>query len=230
MNILIVEDEKIIASSIQNLLKKIPFTNIIDIAHDFETAFQKVNSDIFDLILVDIFLGKDQLNGFELCKIIRKQNEEIPLIIITAYHSIQYIEKAFSIGVNDYITKPFNHKEVEIRSKRWLMLSHKIKTKTEITYAELEFYPGNDLFLFKKKKFVLSKKQKNLLLIFLQKPNITLSKEYLSEKLWGDYFFSDKKRNIRSNIQLLKKALPKGCRHWIKNVRGEGYALKKENF
>lgn len=230
MNILIVEDEKIVASSIKNLLGKIPFVNFVDVALDFETAFQKALSDIFDLVLVDIFLGKDQHNGFELCKIIRGKNKEIPLIIITAYHSINYIEKAFSLGVNDYITKPFNHKEVELRIKRWLMLSHKIRTETKIVYHELVFCPQNSLFTFKSKKFLLSKKQKALLLIFLQKPNIILSKAYLTEKLWGDYLECDKTRNIRSNIQLLKNALPQGCRHWLKNVRGEGYILKKEKF
>lgn len=230
MNILIIEDESVIASSIKNLLQKIPFVNVIDIAHSFEEGFQKTNSDIFDIVLVDIFLGHDQYNGFELCQIIRKKNEEIPLIIITGYHSIRYIEKAFSIGVNDYITKPFNRKEVELRIKRWLMLSHKINTKTEITYHDLVFKPQDNFFYFKNKPFVLSKKNKILLLIFLQKPEKVLSTVYLKEKFWGDYLNCEKGRNIRSNIQLLKMKLPLSCKNWIKNVRGEGYILKKEKL
>lgn len=227
MNILIIEDEAIIATSIKKLLKEISFVNIIDIAHSFEEGFQKATSNIFDIALVDIFLGQNQHNGFELCKIIRKENQEIPLIIITAYHSIRYIEKAFSIGVNDYITKPFNHKEVELRIKRWMMLSHKITTKTEIIYHSLIFKPQDNLFYFNNKPLYLSKKNKILLLIFLQKPEKILSHFYLKEKLWGDYLNCDKNRNVRSNVQLLKKAIPKECIDWIKNVRGEGYILKK---
>lgn len=230
MNILIIEDEIIVASSIKNILKKISFVNFIDIAHNFEDGFQKSMTNVFDIILVDIFLGHDQLNGFEICKIIRKKNKEIPLVIITSYHSIRYIEKAFSIGVNDYITKPFHHKEVEIRIKRWLMLSHQIKTETEITYQEVIFYPQTNLFFFNKKPIILSKKNKILLLIFLQKPEKILSQSYLREKLWGDYLHCDKKRNLRSNIQLLKKSLPKECRDWIQNIRGEGYLLKKDSL
>jgi len=228
MNILIVEDETIIGLSIQKILKKIPFVNLVDIAHDFDEAFEKTSSNIYDIALIDIFLGNGKHNGFELCEIIRRKNQAIPLVIITAYHSIKYIEKAFEIGANDYITKPFNHKELELRIKRWLLLSHKIKTETEIHYNELTFKPQNNLFYFRKKALHLSKKNKILLLIFLKKPEQILSKEYLSEKLWGDYFNCDKKRNIRSNIQLLKKAVPIECSNWLYNIRGEGYILKKE--
>ncbi len=230
MNILIVEDEIIVASSIRLLLKKIPFVNFVDIAHNFEEGFQKFNSSIFDIVLVDIFLGEEKNNGFDLCEVIRKQNKQIPIIIITAYHSIRYIEKAFSIGVNDYITKPFNHKEVELRVKRWLMLSNQITTKTKITYHKLSFDPETNFFSFKKKKRNLSKKNKILLLIFLQKPEKVLSCNYLKEKLWGDYLNCEKSRNIRSNIQILRKNLPKECRKWIKNIRGEGYILKKDDL
>jgi DNA-binding response OmpR family regulator len=224
MNILIIEDEPLVATSIKRIFTNVPFANIIEVAYDFDTAFTKAMSNVFDVMLVDIYLGKDSLTGLDLCKSVRKANAEVILIIITAHNSIKYLEKAFALGVNDYITKPFSFKEVELRTKRWLLLLHKVTTENVISYQELSYSPQKDQVYFKNKSLHLTKQAKLLLFLFLKHPEQILSQVYIQEKIWGDYDTS-KNRNVRSNVQLLRATLPDSCRYWIQNIRGKGYRI-----
>lgn len=227
MNVLIVEDDKIIAEVLKNILKKVKNINLIQSALTFNDAYQKAMSQVFDIVLIDIFLDKNDFNGIDLCKSIRKVNSEIILIFITSAISLKYLEEAFLYGANDYITKPFNYKEVELRIKRWSLIYRTIKTSQIISYYELSYDTMQNEFYLQKNQIKLTKKEKRLLSIFLRKKEETLTQEYLQEKLWGDFDLTFKTRNIRSNIQLLKKALPDKCKNWIQNIRGEGYILKK---
>lgn len=228
MNILIIEDDKIVAQSLSSILKKIDGANIVQQAHSFQEGFTKAMSDIFDIIIVDIHLGDGQPSGIELCKTIRKSNKEIPIIMVTALHSIGYLEKAFNEGANDYITKPFNIKELKIRTKRWMQFSHKFHVNSNIEYGELQYNPNNNTFALNELEIRLTKKEKALLLLFITQPEKILTPLYLQEKLWGDYE-EIKGRNIRSNIQKLREALKikTNNKYSIENIRGEGYLLKK---
>lgn len=226
MNILVIDDEPLILESITRILRKIPQIHIIETAKDFQSAYNKVKSCVFDIVLTDIFLGED-FTGIDLCAAIRKDNLEIPLIIVTTIHSTKYLEYAFNVGANDYITKPFQPKELELRVKRWLLLSHKIKFQQNIFYNGLLYDIQKNEFFFEKKYISLPKKQKFLLLLFLKQPEKVLSENFLQEKIWGDYE-DFHHHNIRSNIQLLRKSLKEKNRieNWIQNKRGEGYFLK----
>ena len=231
MNILILEDENFMAEHMKDIFSKLPFVNIIEIASNFKDGLHKSLSGIFDIILVDIFLGKGDYDGLELCKIIRKNDKNIPIIIITAFNSLYYLEKAFDIPVNDYITKPFNARELEIRVKRWFFVNFNVSPAKElISYNELSYDVSKHQFFYSEKLLDLTKKNKTLLLIFMKNPEKLLDRWYLQEKLWGDISTTDKKRNIRSNIQILRKALEGKCDSWVKTVKGEGYILIKNDF
>ena len=228
MNILIVEDEPLVAQGIKRTLSKCEITNLIEIANNFKEAEQKINFNAtFDLILLDIFLGKNSLNGLDLCETIRKKNSRIPIIILTAAQSLRFLERAFKLGANDYITKPFNARELELRVKRWAELASQVAIKKKIIYDELSFDFQTNEVQHQEKILSLTKKNKFLLRLFLQQPEKLLTPQYLKEKIWGDYDNIDKNRNLRSNIQDLRKSLSSNCAHWIQTVRGEGYVLKK---
>jgi DNA-binding response OmpR family regulator len=227
MNILIVEDEVLIARMIKKICQNIPAVNTLDIVMDYDSATLKAASGIYDLFITDIFLGKNRSNGLDFCEKLRALNIDSPIIIITSIYSLEYLEKAFSLGVNDYIMKPFHPKELELRIHRWLkgVVS---KTSARIIYDQLSYDPDRHEFYFADSKLELTKREKALLLIFLRHSEKLIPTHLMKEKFWGD--MSDKNRNIRSNIQSLRRSLGESCANWIQTVRGEGYILKKENY
>lgn len=225
MNILIVEDDPIMAALLKRIMQKIAIVNIVDSALTFNEAYLRASSDIFDIILMDIYLGRNDPTGLDLCKIIRKKDKEVIIIVITGFHSIEQLERAFEAGATDYIQKPFQRRELEIRVRQWTLMAHKVTYQDQIAYKELSYdINKNDFFL--RKKLLLTKKEKCLLSIFLKYPDRLLTNAYLQEKFWGDYDLI-KKRNIRSNIQGLRNALSPFCHKWLKTVRGEGYIFAR---
>lgn len=229
MNILIVEDEPIIAHSIRNIFLKTRLVNIIDIAHDVNSGYQKGVSGIYDILLIDIVLGTDQMGGIELLRSVRNQYPLLPAIMITSVRSISCLEEAFSLGVNEYITKPFHPRELEIRVRRWLSQKQGI-FQEPFFYDELEYLPQRHEFRFRGVSIPLSKKNKELLSLFIRSPEKVLSRQLIQEKLWGDEISSLQTRNIRSNVQILRKSLEAFGINWIQTVRGEGYMLEKNNL
>lgn len=226
MNVLVVEDEFRVAHSIKKALSESKLLNFIDIAHDFDSAFNKYFSGVFDIVLLDIYLGKESLSGLDLCEKIRESDASIPIIIITSFHSIQYLEKAFKLGANDYIRKPFHSREVMLRVERWLTMKNKRTVKKQLEYKDLVYDYKTNQFYFNRTHIKLTKKNKVLLKLFIERPEELLSTLYIREKFWGDYPSVFKNRNLRSNIQSLRMSLKPYCAQWIQTCRGEGYILK----
>lgn len=227
MNILIVEDEDSIAQGIKKIFTHKQMTNIVETSNCFSQGLSKYKSKIFDLILLDIFLGTNKKTGLDLLETIREKDKKTPIIMITGFQSVAYLEKAFTLGANDYIKKPFNSKEVELRVLRWKRFRPQVKFQKKIPYKSLSYSPSTNTFSYKNSQLDLTRKNKELLKLFIKKPEQLLTKQYIQEKLWGDYDNIEKQRNIRSNIQNLRKSLKSNCHTWIKTVRGEGYILKK---
>lgn len=228
MNVLIVEDEPLVAASIKNTLKKYATVNIMQVANSFENAKQQIKTNIFDIVLVDIFLGENKLSGLDLCEDIRKINKQIPIMIITGFQSVKYLEEAFNRGANDYMRKPFNAKELALRVTRWTKFSKLTVINPQLKYKNLTYDAGHHQFYFDQKPINLTKKNKTLLKLFIQTPEKLLKTTYIKEKFWGDYYDTRKQRNLRSNIQSLRESLEDICPNWIQTVRGEGYLLKKD--
>jgi two-component system OmpR family response regulator len=228
MNILLIEDEVRIAAFIKKTLLDLEGVSHVSIGSNFNDGFQKIFSNAYDLAIIDINLSDKEFNGLHLCKMIRKKSPDIPILVITAYHSMHYLKEAFELDVNDYIKKPFDPKEIQIRVKRWFGKTQRLPKK-KISYDSLSYDSEKNSFYFKRKAIKISKINKKLLTIFIKNPEKILSQEFLKEKLWADYHLRQN-RNIRSNIQLLRKDLKGACSNWIQNRPGEGYILtNKEN-
>lgn len=231
MNILIVEDELAVAKIIKNIFSKVLYINIIDIVTSFNEWFDRSLSNTYDIILIDINLWKTGFNWIELCKIIKKNNASTPVVFITANHSLDLLERAFELWANDYITKPFKQRELYSRVKRWFFtwwINNNIFID-ELRYFSIAYCFNKNEFYWDWKKIPLTKKSKVLFLIFLKKPEVLLTEEYIREKLWWDYNLLDKNRNLRSNIQALRKSLHNYCLDWIQTIRWEWYVLIKKS-
>lgn len=228
MNILIIEDNIQVARNIKRMCQKIPVVNNVDIALGFQNGREKAQTGIYDLCLADISGGECSLEAANFIEHLRDICGEMPIIVITSVSSQEYLEKeGILLNATDYIFTPFHAKELELRIQRWLVGPVRQPT-TKIAYDKLIYDFDTNEFYFEEKKLSLTKGEKSLLLILLKNSEKLLSSYLIKEKYWGDY--SERGRNIRSNIQYLRKSLQPVCADWIRTVRGEGYILKKEKI
>ena len=225
MNVLIVEDEEMIARFLCRIAQDLEVVNVVETASTYEQGYELMMSGVFDLLLVDVCLGGDEWDGLTLCEMARKHFPGVTIIILTSLHSLECLERAFSLGVNDYMTKPFHPEELRLRMMRWLGTSP-LLSSTSLRYGELVYEAASHEFRFRGRSVELSKRNKDLLLVFMKEPERLLSPAYLKEKFWGD--LQDKSRNIRSSLQSLRESMPEDCADWIQTLRGQGYILRKQ--
>lgn len=232
MNILIIEDDIFLAKNIKRVFKKRVITNIITLISSYEGFIQElpiINS--YDIILVDIML-KDWLskNWLDIIELLRWKNINIPIVVISWYNDIQFIDHAFRVWASDYISKPFRLKELEIRVMKWFKsycMSIMFSNSQTISYKHLAYNFNENEFYFDQEKIKLTKKSKFILFQLLIKSEQLVYENDLIDKLWWDRE-SIKERNLRVNILRLKKSLNEvGIKKRIHNKRGEWYMLKK---
>lgn len=232
MNILIIEDDLFLAKHIQKFFKKDFWVNIFKIVSNYKEFLREYSIlNSYDLILVDILLGpKEEKTWLDIIQLIREKNQKTPVIVVSWYDEISYLEKAFLVWASDYIIKPFRLKELELRAQKWfsLYLYPNLSCYEEISYFWLSYNISKKEFYFNWELIELTKSSKYLLLLFLSNPESLLSETFLNEKIWWDISCIID-RNIRVNILRLKSILKKyNLDLRIKNIRWEWYMLIKD--
>ena len=184
-------------------------------------AFENENPDI---LVLDVMMPK--LDGFSLVKELRKKNQFVPIIFLTAKSRTEDVVEGFGYGANDYLKKPFSMEELIVRIHALLdrKVSRKIQEKQEI---------GNYLFDLQKQTLVYKPSQKedrlthreaHLLNALLQNVNELTDRQLILKSLWGnDDFFNARSMDVF--ITKLRKKLSKDPSVQIINVRGYGYKL-----
>lgn len=114
MKILLVEDDEFIGESIKEYFEM--NGSKVDYYSSPKKALEEIYPDSYDIFLIDI--NMPGINGYEFYKELKNYSSSTPVIFITAYSDVEHIEKAFNIGAADYIKKPFDLKELELRVKR----------------------------------------------------------------------------------------------------------------
>lgn len=217
MQILIVEDDEQIASSLKkNLLAE---GHGALIASDGEDALKKISKIEFTAILLDWRIPK--LTGIEVCKRIRENGINTPIILLTALSDISNKIEALNAGADDYITKPFSFDEVMARLnavvRRFKTVENEIMFGTstlKLLTRELETHKG---------LVELSDKEFSLLKYFLHNRRIIISKQKLSEEVW-QLPFSASSNVIEATVKNLRKKLESSTdKQYIKTAYGEGY-------
>ena len=221
------------AANIKKVFKKKVITNFITLLSSYEGFVKELPIlKSYDIILVDIGLNDWwNKNWLDIIELVRSKNIQIPIVVISWYNDIHYIDHAFRVWASDYLSKPFRLKELEIRVMRWfksycmsIMFSH---TET-IDYKKLAYNFNQNEFYFHKDKISLTKKSKFILFQLLIKSEQLVYESDLADKLWWD-IESIKERNVRVNILRLKKSLePYWISQRILNTRWEWYMLKKK--
>ena len=218
MKVLIVDDEELIRNVIKEYCKSENY--LVDEASDGEEAINKVEKNTYDIIIMDIMMPK--MDGFKAIEQI-KNIKNIPVIMLSARSEELDKLNGFSIGIDDYITKPFSPKELMARIKAVTKRNNKDEI---ITFQDLIINKTTREVTINNELIELTHTQFELLYLFLTNINIVLSRENIIYNIWGyDYEADD--RTIDAHIKLLRSKLGK-YRENIKTIRKVGYKFESK--
>ncbi|HBG6108263.1 TPA: response regulator transcription factor [Clostridioides difficile] len=218
MKVLIVEDNKILLESVVEELSKHFETEKCE---DGEEALYLVNQNIYDLVILDLVLPN--INGFDILKKMRVNNIDTPVLILTAKETLDDKVEAFTIGANDYLTKPFYMEELVARVYAILRTNGKIKERNGLEFKSLYLDTLEKRVYIEKEEIKLQNKQFNLLEYFVLNKGSILLKEQIYDRIWG--IDSDATIEIvEVYVSNLRKKLSKyGYDKYIKTKRKVGY-------
>jgi two-component system alkaline phosphatase synthesis response regulator PhoP len=227
--ILLVEDE-------ENLRKTIALNLELDgyevlVASDGKEGLQLFRNNRFDLVILDVMLP--QMDGFDVCRAIRTVNKEVPVLFLTAKGSSEDKVQGLKIGADDYLTKPFNLEEFQLRVSSLIRRGQKTSGAKEI---ERFSFGGNEIHFttfeiqtVRGEHISITKREILLLKLLIQRPNEVVSREQILETVWGvDVYPST--RTIDNYILAFRKYFelnPKEPKHFH-SVRGVGYKFTEE--
>lgn len=217
IRILIVEDEKPIASLIRMSLSKEGYHCAC--AFDGVEAADLLEKERYDLILLDVMLP--EIDGFELMDYIRPL--EIPVIFLTAAASVQDRVKGLKLGAEDYIVKPFE--VVELLARIDVVLRRYKKCDMVLEIGGLKIDTGSMQVWRGSRELGLTKTEYELLLLFARNPRRALHRETIYERVWGgEYPFGSKAVDLQ--VQRLRRKV--GWERCLQAVSGVGYRLEVE--
>ena len=184
--ILIVEDEKRVADLLKIGLEENGYQTMV--AYDGAMGLRLFQSNSFQLVISDIILPK--LDGFELCKEIRKVNERIPILMLTALGSADDKLEGFDAGADDYMVKPFDFRELNARVEVLLKRNAEtvVRPPEQITYADLSVNLNLREVTRNNIAIKLSPKEYNLLLYMLENAEKVITRVEIAEKVWNTHF------------------------------------------
>lgn len=219
--ILIADDNPQITSILVSYCKKEGYETVV--AVDGFDALNKLNSDI-DLVLLDVMMPK--LDGFSVCKEIRRENN-VPIIMITARGEDYEKIMGLDIGADDYVVKPFSPLEVMARIKAVLRRLDPGSTKHLLTIHNLSIDMRAYRVLIDQEEVSLTRKEIELLFTLASHPSVAYSRDQLLNQVWGYDYYGDSRTvdshmtRLRSKLDLVKHP------HWdLKTVWGVGYKFE----
>lgn len=187
IHILVIEDEKRVADLLKIGLEENGYQ--VMVAYDGEMGLRLFRSNAFELVISDIILPK--LNGFDLCQEIRKANEHIPILILTALGTANDKLEGFDVGADDYMVKPFDFRELLARVKVLLKrrtVNSSVEVVKEITYADLKINLERQEVTRKGLPIKLSPKEYNLLVYLVENAERVVSRVEIAENVWNTHF------------------------------------------
>lgn len=222
--ILIVDDDENICELLRLYLEKDGFETIV--ANDGEQAVDYSSKYSPDLILLDIMLPK--LDGWQVCREIRKTSET-PIIMLTAKGETFDKILGLELGADDYVSKPFDTKEVIARIKAVLRRSHesdKSSQVNEVRYDKLRINLTNYELVVDGVKIDTPPKELELIYHLASNPNRVYTRDQLLDEVWGFDYYGDS-RTVDVHVKRLREKLENVSDEWcLKTVWGVGYKFE----
>lgn len=220
--VLLVEDDASIAFIVKDNLEENGYEVVYCL--DGETGWQQFMRNTFDICLLDVMLPKK--DGLSLVAQIRKKNETIPILMLTALNNDESKIAGFQKGVDDYITKPFNIQELLLRMEVFLKRTQKKQDELNepVRIGELVFDFKNLSLQSAQETTQLTQREAELFKFFYQNRNKVLKREDILTKIWGkdDYFLG---RSMDVFITKLRKYIKGQEGIEIQTIHGVGFKM-----
>lgn len=218
--ILVVEDDTQIQELIVEFLESENY--IVHTASDGVEGYEKFKENKYDLIILDVMMPK--LDGYALCKMIKKNDTEVSIIFLTALGDESSEVKGFDLKADDYISKPFSFniliKRVEAVLRRKKEEVAKLET---LEFGTIKLQLDTYKVYVDEEEVELTLKEFNILKFMIQSYPMVVSREMLMDKVWGYEYYGDT-RVIDAHIKNIRKKIKDD---YIKTIKGVGYVLEK---
>jgi two-component system alkaline phosphatase synthesis response regulator PhoP len=232
--ILIVDDEQSIVTLLQYNLQQAGYD--VSVAMDGESGFKKAIAERFDLIVLDLMLPK--MDGIEVCKELRQQKVNTPILMLTAKDDEFDKVLGLELGADDYMTKPFSPREVVARVKAILRRVQQVPGDVEvpkeeeetdkIVIGEVKILPEYYEAFFRNNRIELTPKEFELLVYLSKNKGRVLTRDQLLSAVWN-YDFAGDTRIVDVHISHLREKIETDTKKptYIKTIRGLGYKLEE---
>ncbi|MBS0359485.1 MAG: heavy metal response regulator transcription factor [Proteobacteria bacterium] len=222
MRILIVEDEKKIATQLQQGLTENGYT--VSVSHDGQDGLFQAKTIAFDLIILDIMLPI--LDGIEVLRRLREIKKDLRILLLTAKDKVEDRVKGLELGADDYLVKPFAFSELLARVRSLLRRGH-VTEEPLFQLADLQI----DFLKHKVKRgdttIQLTSKEFNLLCLFARHQSEVLSRTYIMEQVWDINLDCDSNVIDMAVLRLRQKLDDNFSKKLIHTIRGSGYVFEE---
>jgi two-component system, OmpR family, copper resistance phosphate regulon response regulator CusR len=223
MNILLIEDEANVSAFIKKGLEEESFH--VDVAFDGYTGKRLALQEEYDLILLDIILP--QINGLEVCRMLREEKIDTPILMLTALGSTDNIVVGLKSGADDYLIKPFKFKELLARINALIRRHQNKVTNPIIKFADLELNDSTKEVKRCGQIIKLTAREFTLLQYFIKNMGIVKSRTQILESVWGNTYFNNS-NVVDVYINYLRNKIDKDfSSKLIHTVTGMGYIFKE---
>jgi DNA-binding response OmpR family regulator len=227
--ILLVEDEAAIAAFVQTALEREGLA--VEVVEDGQQALARVSQALPDLIILDLMLPG--MDGLEVCRAVRRIPTYVPIIMLTARDQDMDKVVGLELGADDYITKPFNTRELIARVRAVLRLARNRATMGKpdrLRIGQLEIDLTGRTVTVGGQPVDLTPKEFDLLVLLASHPGRVFGRETLLEKVWGYDYLGDS-RTVDVHVQRLRRKLEEDAHRprYLLTVRSIGYKFARED-
>jgi DNA-binding response OmpR family regulator len=224
MKILLVEDDSELLRTVLRYFDS--FGYVLEKAKSYKEGLEKITEYHYDCVILDLNLPDG--DGIGLLEKIKSKNKSTGVIILSANSSIETKVAGLEIGADDYLTKPFHLSELNARVKS-LVRRNKYEGDNTMSFNEIAIDTVSQEVTVCGKKIKLTKKEYELLLYLVINKNRVLTKQSISEHIWGDFIDrADSYDFIYSHLKnLRKKIMEKGGLDYIQTIYGMGYKFSE---
>jgi DNA-binding response OmpR family regulator len=216
MNILLLEDDFDYKQSIKEYLQSLHYE--VDDFENGQDAYDAIYEHTYHLLILDIRVP--DLNGYEIVKKLREEDNSIPVIFITSLTDINNLSMGYELGCNDYIKKPFSPKELKYRIEQ-LLKSFYFNHQSQLQLIDGFSYNVSTQQLLKKEVIIdLTKKEKEVVFTLISHKDCFISCDQLRTEVWEDKYINE--ADIRVCIKNIRN---KTSKNLIENKRGIGYKI-----
>lgn len=220
MKVLVIEDEKLLANSIKDLLETKGFE--VETVYDGESGTEYAELGIYDLLILDVMMPK--MNGYQVARTVRIKRCSTPILMLTAKSELEDRIEGLNAGADYYLTKPFDSRELLACINA--LLRRQGNEVDEMTYGNTALDLASGMLICGGKNVRLSAKEFDIMRLLLQSRERNLSKESILARVWG-YDSNAVENHVEVYVGFLRKKLTSiGSNVRIETVRRLGYHLE----